>query len=229
MAASAVGLMMPRMKMSANGLRHISSRQRSTRLQPQVGVVVHPEPRHGGQPRLQFTELARVDARLEHRLDPPLVAAAPLAELLGAVAGECRELVQEDPDVIRVAVDHVEQLLTEHGQLLRRRAARLGHTIGAEHHLVHHPVVDGGEQLLLGADVVVERSLAEVVGGTELHDARGVIPAPGEDRSGRVDDRLATRLPVRPAWRITGRIRPWHLDSEVSGPSTGEADSRQGV
>ena len=164
---------------------------------------MHAEPRHGGQPRVEVAELACVDAGLEDRLDPSLVLAAPLAELLGPFAGERGELVQEDPDVVGVAVDHVEQLVAEHGQLLRRRAARLGDAVGADHHLVHHPVVDGGEQLLLGADVVVERALAELVGGAELGDARGVVAAPGEDARGRVDDRLAARLPVRAASRPT--------------------------
>ena len=132
-----------------------------------------------GQPRVEVAELARLDAGPQDRLDPPLVARAPLAELLGAFAGERRELVQEDPDVIRVAVDHVEQLVAEHGQLRRRRAAGLGDAVGAEHHLVHHPVVDGGEQLLLGADVVVERALAEIVGLAQLGDAGGVVAALG--------------------------------------------------
>ena len=157
-----------------------------------------PEPCHGRQPRLQLAELARIDAGLQDRLDPSLVLAAPHTELRGAFAGERRELVQEDPDVIRIAVDHVEQLFTQHGQLLRRRTARLGDAIGAQHHLVHHSVVDGSEQLLLGTDVVVERALAEIVRGTQLVDAGGVIAAPGEDACRRVDDRLATRLPSSP-------------------------------
>src|ERR1035437_4835449 len=191
-------------------LRHIASRQRSARLKPQVRVVVHPEPSHGGQPRLQLTELARVDAGLEDRLDPFLVLAAALAELRRPLAGERRELVQEYPDVIRVAVDHVEQFLTKHGQLQRRRAARLGDAISTEHHLVHHPVVDCGEKLLFGGDVMVERPLAEIVCGTELHDARGVIPTSGEDGRRCIDDRLATRLPLRPPWRIANYFGPWH-------------------
>ena len=173
---------------------------------------MHPEPRHCRQPGLQLTELARVDAGLEDRLDPPLVLAAPPAELGGALAGQRRELVQEDPDVIRVAVNHVEQLLAEHGQLLRGRAAGRGHPVRAEHHFVHHPVVDGGEELLLGADVVVQRALAEIVGGAELHDAGGVVPAPGEDGRRGVDDHLATRLPVRPARRIVGCFLPCHWE-----------------
>ena len=142
---------------------------------------MHPEPRHRGQPRLHRSELARVDAGLEDGLDPLLVLAATLAELGGTLAGEGRELVEEDPDVIRVAVDHVEQFVTEHGQLLRRGPTGLGDAVGPEHHLVHHPVVDGGEKLLLGADVVVEGTLAELVGGTELHDAGVVIAVAGED------------------------------------------------
>ena len=84
--------------------------------------------------------------------------------------------------MIRVAVDHVEQLVAEHGQLLRGRAAGFRHAFGTEHHLVHHPVVDRRQELLFGPDVVVECALAEVVGGTELHDAGGVVPVLGEDR-----------------------------------------------
>ena len=59
-------------------------------------------------------------------------------------------------------------------------------------HLVHHPVVDGGEELLLGADVVVERALAESVDLAELGDAGGVVaaaartPSPTCRRSRRV-------------------------------------------
>ena len=63
-----------------------------------------PEPGQGGQPRVDVAELARVDAGLQDRLDPSLVLPPPLAELFGAFAGERRELVQEDPDVIGVAV-----------------------------------------------------------------------------------------------------------------------------
>ena len=38
----------------------------------------------------------------------------------GSIAGECRELVQEDPDMVGVSVDDVEELVTQHHQLLRR-------------------------------------------------------------------------------------------------------------
>ena len=190
---------------------HVAGRQRSARLQPQVGVVVHAQPGQGGQPRVERAELARVDAGPEDRLDPALVLASPALELLGPLAGERRELVQEDPDVVGVAMDDVQQLVAEHGQLLRRRAARLGDPVGAEHHLVHHPVVDGDEERFLGADVVVEGALAEVVGGTQLVDARGVVAAPGEDARRRVDDRLATELPPARAWRIARRVDPCHL------------------
>ena len=127
------------------------------------------------------TKLARVDPGLEHRFDPSLVLAAAAAERGGALAGERRELVQEDPDVIRVAVDDIEQLVAEHGQLLRGRPAGLRHAVGAEHHLVHHPVMDGRQQFLFGADVVVQRAFAEIVGGTELHDAGGVVAVLRED------------------------------------------------
>ncbi len=105
-----------------------------------------------------------------------LVLAPPQAELLGPGTGQSGELVQEDPHVIGVSVDHVEQLVTQHGELLGGRPAGIGDAVGAEHDLVHHPVVDGGEQLLLGADVVVERAFAQVVGRAELHDPRGVVP-----------------------------------------------------
>ena len=81
--------------------------------------------------------------------------------------------------MIGVAVDDVEQLVAQHGQLRRRRPARLGDPIGAEHHLVHHPVVDGGEELLLRPDVVVERALAEPVDLAQLGDAGGVVAAAG--------------------------------------------------
>src|SRR3546814_6994787 len=52
--------------------------------------------------------------------------------------------------------------------------------ICAQHHLVHHPIVDGCEQLILRSDVVVERALAQPVGVTELDDAGGVVALPGE-------------------------------------------------
>ena len=131
--------------------------------------------------RLQFTELARVDPGLENRLDPSLVLAAAPAERRGALAGEGGELVQEDPDVVRVAVDDVEQLVAQHGQLLRGRPSGLRHAFGTEHHFVHHPVMDGRQELLFGTDVVVQRALAEIVGGAELHDAGGVVAVLGED------------------------------------------------
>ena len=73
--------------------------------------------------------------------------------------------------------------------------------------VVHHPVVNRREQRFLGADVVVERALAEIVGDAELVDARGVVSALGEDGGGRVDDRFAARCPVRPASGTDGRFR----------------------
>ena len=118
-----------------------------------------------------------VDPGLQDRLDPSLVLPPAHAELLGAFVGERRELVEEDPDVIGIAVDDVEQLVAQHGQLLGRRPARVGDAIRAEHHLVHHPIVDRGEELFLRLDVVVERALAETVGRAQLHDAGGVVAA----------------------------------------------------
>ena len=100
-----------------------------------------------------------------------------VAELLGAFAGERGELVEEDPDVVRIAVDDVEQLVAEHRELRRRRPARLGDAVGAEHHLVHDAVVDRGEELLLRPDVVVEGALAEAVDLAQLGDAGGVVAA----------------------------------------------------
>ena len=157
---------------------------------------MHAEPRERGEPRVDVTELARVDAGLQDRLDPALVLAPAHTELLGAFGGERGELVEEDPDVIGIAVDDVEQLVAEHGQLGRRRPARVGDAIGAEHHLVHHPIVDRGEELFLRIDVVVERALAETVDRAQLRDAGGVIAAAREDPRRGVDDLVATRLPL---------------------------------
>ena len=176
---------------------------------------MHAEPGQRRQPRVDVTELARLDAGPEHGFDPSLVAPTTPAELHGAIAGEHRVLVQEDPDVIGVPVDHVEQFVAVSGQLLRGRSARVGDTVRADHHLVHHPIVDAGEQLLLGVDVVVERALAEVVGDAQLHDPGGVVPVPGEDRRRGVDDDLATGMPLGAAAGIAasgiaGRGRPRH-------------------
>ena len=157
---------------------------------------MHAQPRHGRQPRVQLPELPRVNAGLQDRLDPSLVLTAPHPELGGPFARKRREFVQEDPDVIRIAVNHVEQLFTEQGQLRRRGTSRLSDPIGAQHHLVHHSVVDGSEQLLLGTDVVVERAFAKVVRRTELIDARGVVAAAGENACRR----------SMIAWRRTSRF-----------------------
>ena len=48
--AQASAAPMPRMKMSANGLRDVARRHAAARLQPQVRVVVHAEPRERGEP-----------------------------------------------------------------------------------------------------------------------------------------------------------------------------------
>ena len=160
-----------------------------------------------GEPRIDVAELPGVDAGLQDRLDPALVLAPAHPELLGPLVGERRELVEEHPHVVGVAVDDVEQLVAEHRQLLGRRPARCGDPVGAEHHLVHHPVVDRGEQLLLRPDVVVEGALAEAVDLAQLHDAGGVVAAPGEHRRRRVDDRVATRLPLRAAFGFVARCR----------------------
>ena len=90
---------------------------------------MHTQPRHGRQPRVQLTELPRVNAGLQDRLDPSLVLTAPHPELGGAFARKRREFVQEDPDVIRIAVNHVEQLFTQQGQLRRRGTSRLSDPI----------------------------------------------------------------------------------------------------
>ena len=92
-----------------------------------------------------------------------------------------------------------------------------GDAVGAEHHLVHHPIVDGGEELLFRTDVVVERALAEIVGGTELGDAGGVVAAAGEHGRGRVDDGLATRLPLRAASGLAARCSHRHGIRRYSG------------
>src|SRR3546814_12236505 len=74
------------------GLRDVASGQPVARPEPQVGVVVHPEPGEGGEPRVDVAELACVDAVAQHLLHPALVLAAPHPELLRPLAGEGREL-----------------------------------------------------------------------------------------------------------------------------------------
>jgi len=106
-------------------------------------------------------------------------------------------------------VDDVEQLVAEHGQLGGGPPVRRGHALGADHHLVHHPVVDGGEQLLLRPDVVVERALAQPVDLAQLDDAGGVVALLGEDLGRGVDDRVATRLPLLAAWSFRLGCRHW--------------------
>ena len=188
------------------GLRHGAGREPAARLEPQVRVVVHAEPGVRRQPGVDVTELAGLDSGAEHRLHPPLVRPASDAELRGPGTGQSGELVQEHPDVVRVAVNHIEQLVAEHGQLLRRPSARRGHPVGAEHDLVHHAVVDGREQLLLGTDVVVERALAKVIGRAELRDPGRVVAPPGEDAGRGVDDRFPSELPLRAATGVPVRL-----------------------
>src|SRR5207302_8924262 len=113
------------------GLGHVTSGHSAARLQPEIRVVVHAEPGTGGQPRVDVSELARVDPGSEDRLDLSFVLPPPAAELVDSAAGKRMELVQEDPDVIGVAMDHVEELVAEHGQLHRRRTAGLGYAPGA--------------------------------------------------------------------------------------------------
>src|SRR5947209_14197374 len=99
------------------GLGHVARRHAAACLQPEVRVVVHAEPGPGRQPRVDVAELARLHAGLEDGLDLSFVLAPPTPELVGALAAESVELVEDDPDVIGLAVDHVEQLLAEHGEL----------------------------------------------------------------------------------------------------------------
>ena len=143
------------------------------------------------------------------------------AELLGAPFGQRRELVEEHPHVIRVAVDDVEQLVAEHRELGRRGAAGGRDAIRADHHLVHDAVVDRGEQLLLGADVVVERALAHAVRGAQLRDPGGVVALPREHLRRRVDDarRAAPSTSgCAGARHPVGSPVPLPLDAPVSAP-----------
>ena len=78
-------------------------------------------------------------------------------------------------------MDDVEQLVAQHGQLRGRRPSRSGGAICAEHHLVHHSIVDRGEELLLRRDVVIKGALPETVDGAQLGDARGVVAASREN------------------------------------------------
>jgi len=164
--------------------------------QGQVRVVVHAEPGGNREPGVARPEVAGLDALLEDGLDPALVGAPPLPEHLGVLAGQRGKIVQEHPDVVGEAEDHVEQFLAQHRQPLGRGSARQVHPARAQHDLVHHPVVDGRQQLLLGADVIVERALADPVRLTELCRARGVVAAVGEHLRGRVHDLATARLPL---------------------------------
>src|SRR3546814_13353031 len=90
--------------------------------------------------------------------------------------------------------------------------------ICAQHHLVHHPIVDGCEQLLLRSDVVVERALAQPVGVTELDDAGGVVALPGEHLRRGVDDRLTARRQLLAACGLAARRRHRHPPRPYTGP-----------
>ncbi len=132
--------------------------------------------------------------------------------------------------MIGVAVDDVEQLVAEHGQLGRRRPARLGHPVGADHHLVHHPVVDGGEQLLLRPDVVVEGALAEPVDLAQLRRCRwrGSRCWAKTVRRG-VDDGVAPGLPLLAAAGLVARSGARHLARRYTArpdPATRHPSSR---
>ena len=67
--------------------------------------------------------------------------------------------------------------------------------VGAEHDLVHDPIVDGGEKLFLRTDVVVEGTLPELGRLTELDRARVVVAPLGKDFGGEVDDGLTAQVP----------------------------------
>jgi hypothetical protein len=97
--------------------------------------------------------------------------------------------------------------VTQHRELRGGRSSFSGDAIRTEHHLVHHPIVDRGEQLLLRRDVVVEGAFAEPVDRAQLRDAGGVVAAPGEDLRGRVDDRVAPRRPLLAAPGIRARAQ----------------------
>jgi enoyl-CoA hydratase/carnithine racemase len=178
------------------GLGHFLDREMTARAHRQVGVVVHAEPGGDRQPGVEQPEVPGLHALLEHGLNRSLVPAPPLPEHLGVLAGQRGEVMQEHPDVVGEAKDDVEEFLTHHRQLLGRRSAREGHPVRAEHDLIHDPVVNGGEQLLLRADVVVERALADAVRLAELRGARGMIATLGEHLRGRVHDLVAAGLPL---------------------------------
>jgi hypothetical protein len=79
---------------------------------------VHSEPRPGRQPRIDLAELTGLRAAAQDVFDPSFVVTATAAEALGPCSCERRKLVQEDPHVVRVAVDDVEQFAAEQGELL---------------------------------------------------------------------------------------------------------------
>ena len=162
------------------------------------------------EPRVEVTELAGIDSGLQDVFDPLLVLPAAAAELFGPFGSERGELVEEDPDVIGIAVDDVEQLVTKHRELRRRCSPGRGNAVRADHHFVHHPIVDRGEEFFLRFDVVVEGALAEAVDRAQLGDAGGVITLAREDVRRGVDDLVATRLPIRAAFGFGARCGSRH-------------------
>ena len=146
---------------------------------------MHAEPRECGEPRVEVAELAGIDPGLQDVFDPLLVLPPAAAELFGSLGSERGELVEEDPDVIGVPVDDVEQLVAQHRELRRRCSARRGDAVGTDHHLVHHPIVDRGKEFFLRFDVVVEGALAETVDRAQFRDPGGVVTLAREDRAPR--------------------------------------------
>ena len=169
-------------------LRHVAGREAAADLQPEIGVVVHAEPGQRSQPRIDVTELSGVDPSLDDGLHASLVLASPHAELVGPLARQRRELVQEDPDVVRVAMDDVEYSaalstsvsITNTGSgrnpeahhedrelrnLIREAVSRLGEKAGAMFALRYFEGFDNGEiaQIMGTSPLVV---------GVTLHRAR---------------------------------------------------------
>src|SRR5262249_38845289 len=57
-------------------------------LQPQIGVVVHAEPRERGEAHVDVTELTGFDAGFQNRFDAAFVRATTLAKLVGPFGGQ---------------------------------------------------------------------------------------------------------------------------------------------
>jgi len=162
---------------------------------PLVGVVVQVEELQHGEPKVHRPEGAAVH-RLTEQVLHEVLELAPLPDQPPPVdARDVAVVVLVDPDVVEAGEDDVEQRLGEQAQpdqwlLVRQRGddARLGEERDED------PVLDLDEEVLLRADVVVERALPQSDRVAELSGTGGGVPLLGEQARRRVDDLLAPGL-----------------------------------